>query len=211
VIPNGIDPNRFDQACPLPRRDLNIPEEAHLALAVGRLDVQKGVAELLAAAERVVAASDTWHLALVGDGPLRDGLLEQIVARPGLRDKIHWLGPRDDVPRLLKTADVLVLASLWEGMPNVVLEAMAASRPVLATTVEGTEDLVITGETGWLVQPKDPPALAFALLEAARNPEACQKFGRAGRDRVERLFSLDTTVAAYQRLWFSVLDYEGPG
>ena len=210
VIPNGIDPEPFDHAYPLARRDLGIPEDAHLALAVGRLDIQKGLAELLAAAEQVAAGSDAWHLALAGDGPLRDWLLEQIVARPGLSGRIHFLGPRNDVPRLLKTADLLVLASLWEGMPNVVLEAMAASRPVVATAVEGTEDLVISGETGWLVGPGDPPALAQALLEAARNPDDCRKFGRAGRDRVERWFSLDATVAAYQRLWFSLLDYEPP-
>jgi starch synthase (maltosyl-transferring) len=211
VIPNGIDPEPFDHACPLARCDLGIPEKAHLVLAVGRLDIQKGVAELLAAAEQVVAGSETWHLAFAGDGPLRGWLLEQIAVRPSLAGRIHWLGPRDDVPRLLKTADVLVLASLWEGMPNVILEAMAASRPVVATAVEGTEDLVIAGETGWLAQPGDPPALALALLEAAHNPHACQKFGRAGRDRVECLFSLDATVAAYQRLWFSLLDYQIPG
>jgi glycosyltransferase involved in cell wall biosynthesis len=208
VIPNGIDPEPFDRACAVPRGDLGIPEQAHLALAVGRLDVQKGIADLLAAAERVIARCSSWHLALAGDGPCRAWLLEQVAARPTLGGRIHWLGPRDDIPGLLKAADVLVLASLWEGMPNVVLEAMAASRPVVATAVEGTEELVIPGQTGWLVPPRDPEILSNALLAAARAPDLCQTFGQGGRARVEKEFSLDRTVTAYERLWFGLLGYK---
>jgi len=208
VIPNGIDPEPFDRASAVPRGDLGIPEQAHLALAVGRLDVQKGIADLLAAAERVIARCSWWHLALAGDGPCRAWLLEQVAARPTLGGRIHWLGPRDDIPGLLKAADVLVLASLWEGMPNVVLEAMAASRPVVATAVEGTEELVIPGQTGWLVPPRDPEILSNALLAAARAPDLCQTFGQAGRARVEKEFSLDRTVTAYERLWFGLLGYK---
>jgi glycosyltransferase involved in cell wall biosynthesis len=208
VIPNGIDPGPFDRASAVPRRDLAIPEEAQLALAVGRLDVQKGILELLEAAERVIPQCPTWHLALAGDGPCRAWLLEQIVARPLLSGRIHWLGLRDDVPSLLKTADVLVLASRWEGMPNAVLEAMAASRPVVATAVEGTEELVISGQTGWLVPPRDPEALGTALLAAARDLDLCRTLGRSGRARVGDEFSLDRTVTAYERLWTGLLGYQ---
>ena len=109
----------------------------------------------------------------------------------------------------MKSADVLVLASLWEGMPNVVLEAMAAGRAVVATAVEGTVELVISGETGWLVPPQDPEALGQALLEAARDPGLCRRLGRNGRARVEAEFSLDRTVAAYDRLWAGLLGYRG--
>ena len=208
VIPNGIDPGPFDRVSAVPRGDLGIPEQAHLALAVGRLDVQKGLADLLAAAERVIAQCPSWHLALAGDGPCRAWLLEQVDTQPLLGGRIHWLGPRDDVPGLLKAADVLVLASLWEGMPNVVLEAMAASRPVVATAVEGTEELVIPGQTGWLVPPNDPAVLSTALLAAARAPDLCWTFGHEGRARVENEFSLDRTVAAYERLWCGLLGYK---
>ncbi len=112
--------------------------------------------------------------------------------------------------RLLKTADVLVLASLWEGMPNVVLEAMAASRPVVATAVEGTEELVISGQTGWLVPPRDSEALSTALLEAASTPNLCYVLGCQGRVRVGAEFSIDQTVIAYERLWYGLLGYQPP-
>ena len=102
---------------------------------------------------------------------------------------------------------MLVLASLWEGMPNAVLEAMAARRPVVGTAVEGTEDLVVPGQTGWLVPPRDPAALSRALIEAADSPERCQRYGEAGRLRVEHEFSLETTVAAYERLWSAILGF----
>ena len=177
VIPNGIDPQRFEQALAVPRKDLGIPEDAHLALAVGRLDPQKGIPDLLAAAERVIPQDPAWHLALAGDGPCRSWLLDQLAARPVLDGRIHWLGTRDDVPGLLRSANLLVLASLWEGMPNVVLEAMAAGRPVVATAVEGTEELVLPGQTGWLVPPGDPQSLGAALLDAARDPELCRRLG----------------------------------
>ena len=210
VIPNGIDPEPFDHATAVPREDLGIPERSHLALTVGRLDIQKGLTDLLTAAKQVIARCPSWHLALAGDGPWRAWLLEQIEAQPSLRGRIHWLGLRNDVPGLLKSADVLVLASLWEGMPNVVLEAMAASRPVVATDVEGTGELVIPGQTGWLVPPRNPEALSIALLAATHDPDLCRTFGRQGRTRVEQEFSLDRTVAAYEQLWCRLLGYDCP-
>ncbi len=188
-----------------------MPEDAHLALCVGRLDPQKGLPDLLDAAERVIARRPGWHLAIAGDGPERAWLLEAIEGRAPLRDRVRWLGRRDDVPGLLKSADVLVQASHWEGMPNAVLEAMAARRAVVGTAVEGTEDLVVPGRTGWLVPPRDPVALAQALDEAADDPDRRRRYGEAGRLRVEREFSLDAVVAAYERLWAAVLGLRLPG
>jgi starch synthase (maltosyl-transferring) len=210
IIPNGIDPEPFDRAAAVPRGDLGIPENAHLALAVGRLDVQKGLADLLAAAEQVIAQCPTWHLALAGDGPCRPWLVDQIASRACLNGRIHWLGQRSDVPSLLKSSNLLVLASLWEGMPNVVLEAMAATRPVVATAVEGSEDLVIPGRNGWLVPPRHPELLASALVQAASVPDLCRSYGLEGRARVEREFSLKRTIVAYEQLWCGLLGYEMP-
>jgi starch synthase (maltosyl-transferring) len=208
VIPNGVDLARFDEVEPLPRAALGIPPGADLALAIGRLDVQKGVADLLDAAEWVIARRPDWHLVLAGDGPERPRLLARIAAQRALTERIHWLGRRDDVPALLAAADVLVLASHWEGMPNVVLEAMAARRPVVATAVEGSEDLVTPGRTGWLVPPRDPTALGQALLEAALDPERRRRYGAAGRTRVETEFSVERMVMAYERLWARLLGLE---
>jgi glycosyltransferase involved in cell wall biosynthesis len=207
VVPNGIEIAPFDAAIPIPRTALGIPDHAHLALYVGRLDRQKGLPDLLGAAEQVISKNPDWHLALAGDGPCRDWLQQQIANRTALSGKVHWLGRRDDIPQVLKSADVLVHASLWEGMPNSVLEAMAAGIAVIGTTVEGTEDLVITGQTGWLVPPHDATTLARVLLEAAEAPDRLKRYGQAGRLRAEQQFSIERTVSAYEHLWAGVLGY----
>ncbi|HEY2156736.1 MAG TPA: glycosyltransferase, partial [Isosphaeraceae bacterium] len=207
VIPNGVDPAPFDRAEPAGRAALGVPPDATLALFVGRLDAQKGLSTLWTAAAKVIEHDPRWHLALVGDGPLRDQV-RQVAASPPLAGHVHWLGRRDDVPALLKTADLLVLPSLWEGMPNVVLEAMAARRAVVATAVEGTEDLVLPAETGWLVPPGDSNTLATALTDAASDRERLRRFGDAGRARVDRLFTPGRVVDAYERLWARLLGYE---
>ena len=208
MIPNGVDTAAFDRAAPLSRAALGLPADAHLALAIGRLDVQKGLPYLLEAAARVAAVRPDWHLALVGDGPERSAVLARVAGDPVLAGRVHWLGKRDDVPSLLRTADLLVLASLWEGMPNVVLEAMAAGRAVVATDVEGTEELVVPGRTGWLVPPRDGPALAAALLEAAADPERRRRYGATGRARVDAEYTPDRVVDAYERLWAAILGLE---
>ena len=211
LIPNGIDPRPFDLAQAIPRAEIGVPDGAHLALYVGRLDPQKGLPDLLKAADRIITHRADWYLALAGDGPDRSWLLEQIANEPRLQQRIRWLGPCDNIPGLLKTASVLVHASLWEGMPNAVLEAMAARLPVIGTAIEGTEDLVIPGQTGWLVPPGDPEALSGALLEAAESPDRCVRYGEQGRLRVEKDFSLDRTVEAYEHLWAGILGFRLPG
>ena len=207
VIPNGIEVAPFVAAVPVPRAALGIPANVHLALYVGRLDRQKGLPDLLQAAEQVISERPDWHLALAGDGPSRDWLIRHIVDSELLRGRVHWLGRRNDIPSLLRSADVLVHASLWEGMPNSVLEAMAAGIAVIGTAVEGTEDLIVPGRTGWLVPPHDAVSLARVLLEAAESPERLRRYGRAGQLRAEHEFSLEQTVAAYEHLWARVLGY----
>ncbi|MDG3003471.1 glycosyltransferase [Paludisphaera mucosa] len=207
VIPNGVDPARFDAAKASCRSELGVPEDAFLALAVGRLDAQKGLPDLLAAFERLGESSSPWRLAIVGDGPLRSWLDGQIADRPGLAGRVSTLGRRDDVPSLMRAADLLVHSAHWEGMPNVVLEAMAAGLPVVATAVEGVGELVIPGETGWIVPPRDFIALARAIGEAMQQREACLRLGRAGRHRIEEDFSTSRMVTRYEDLWAAVLGY----
>ena len=211
VIPNGIDIAPFATASPLPRNALGVPEDALSALCVGRLDRQKGLSDLLQAAECLILERPNWHLALAGDGPCRGWLSDQIANRPVLSKNVHWLGHRDDIPNVLKSADVLVQSSLWEGMPNSVLEAMAAGLAVVSTNTEGAEDLVVPGETGWLTPRGDVTALARALLEAIESPDRLRNYGQAGQLRAERLFSLKSTVAEYEALWAAVLGYRFDG
>jgi starch synthase (maltosyl-transferring) len=204
-IPNGVDVDLYDGVRPFP---LGLPEGSQVALFVGRLHVQKGVADLLEAAVIVTSTRPDWHLVIVGRGPLEQALRVRADAIPELAGRVHWLGHREDVPSLMKAADVLVLPSHWEGMPNVVLEAMAAGLAVVATDVEGTVDLVTPSETGWLVPAGSPRRLAEALLEAARDPARTRGFGEGGRAKVEAQFSPSAVVAAYDALWSAVLGYE---
>jgi starch synthase (maltosyl-transferring) len=207
VIPNGIDPAVFDRAPAVNRETLGIPQKAHVALFVGRMDRQKGLDDLLEAATEVVRVPlpVEWHLALAGDGPLAGRLRAKATAISELAGRVHWLGRCDDVPGLLKAADLLVLPSHWEGMPNVVLEAMAAQRAVVGTAVEGTSELVVPDQTGWLVSPGSPDQLAKALKAAASEPERLRRFGDNARARVEAEFTPQKVVAAYESVWGGLL------
>lgn len=211
VIPNGIDVGRFDGIEPVPRSSIGIPEGAHLAIFVGRMEAQKGVDHLITAASIVARARPDWFLAIVGDG--RDAVANKrrIEQDPVLAERVRWLGRRVDVPGLLLASDVLVLSSLWEGMPNVVLEAMAARRAVVGTAVEGTEELIVPGQTGWLVPPGDPQALADAVLDAVSDPERLRRYGEQARERVDARFSQSRVVEAYENLWARILGFDPEG
>ena len=160
MIPNGVDPAPFDRAEAVDRASLGVPADAVLvALYVGRLDPQKGLPVLLEAAAKVARNP----IRLAPDSGRRRGPTASPCTIGRDRSRPCPAGSTGSAvattcPALLKAADLLVLPSLWEGMPNVVLEAMAAGRAVVASAVEGTEDLVIPGETGWLVPPGESDA-----------------------------------------------------
>ena len=209
VIPNGVSLAGIDSAVAVERKSLGLNARQHMALFIGRLDAQKGLPYLLDAAEIVARKQPDWHLVMIGrEGSESDYFREKVASSPVLSRHVHWLGFRTDVAALLKSSDLLVLPSLWEGMPNVVLEAMACGRAVIGTDVEGTSELVIEGETGWLVPPESVEKLAEAMLAAATEPRTTEKRGKSGRQRVEEAFTLQRTIAAYDRLWTNVLGYE---
>ena len=210
VIPNGIDTDR-ELSIPISRSELTTRPTGPVALFVGRLTHQKGVDLLLEAAREVLATRPDWSLAIVGEGPDRQKLEAQVAEDGRLAASVRFLGQRGDVAALMRAADVVVLPSRWEGMPNVVLEAMALGKAVVATAVEGSVDLVRAGETGWLVPPENPATLASALLESAADHERNLQFGQAGRLVVEREFSLDGMARRYEALWARVLGLETGG
>jgi len=113
------------------------------------------------------------------------------------------MGHRDDVPAILSASDLFVLPSESEASPNVILEAMAAGLPVVASKVGGIPELVTDGVTGFLVPPSDPPALTHALLDLIDHPERAGAFGQAGRARIEREYSFDRTVRQFETLYQS--------
>ncbi len=203
VIANGVDVNRF--------RPRSVGEEADAPVRfiyVGRLEPVKGVDLVLQAATLLRSAlpggAPAWSLTLAGDGSQRAALEAQAHAL-GLADRVRFLGTRQDVANLLSSNDVLVLPSRWEGMPNVALEAMACGLPVIATAVGGTPEVVAHRETGILVPPEQPLALAQAMAVLLADASLREKMGQAGRRRVETEFSIDTAVARTEALYRELL------
>ena len=193
--PPGVDPAEV-------RRSLGLPEDAPLALFVGRLAEQKGVADLLAAIDILQHVRPDLRTLIVGDGPLRERL-EAMARAFRLVDsgRALFLGHRSDVPRLLAAADILVLPSLYEGLPNVVLEAMRFRKPVVATAAPGTTEVVVADETGLLVPMRNPPALAQAIRRVVADPSLARRLGEAGRVRVEAEFGVDRMVHRFAALY----------
>lgn len=211
-IPNGIDVRKYagrETAAEVrPLTGDFAPPGTLLVMNVGRLDAVKDQAGLIDAFDRLcngdTPAAANPRLAIVGEGNER-AALERRILQLGLGDRVRLLGNRNDVPALLAEADVFVLSSVGEGMPGVVLEAMASSLPVVATRVGGTGELVVDGETGTLVAPSDPDALAAAIDAYVRDPALRQRHGKAGRARAESRFSLDSMVSAYVALYDGLL------
>lgn len=200
VIPNGIDFAEIDAAGPATRSDLGIPEAAFLWIAVGRFDPQKDHASLLEAFGATGREAD--HLLLVGDGPLRPDA-ERRAADAGLSDRVHFTGVRDDVPALLGLADALVMSSLFEGLPNVLIEAHTAGLPVVATDVGGVREVVVPDGSGYVVPAGDLGGLARALRRLAEtDPDARREMGRTGREHVESRFEIGRVVDRWDRVLF---------
>src|SRR5262247_2174849 len=181
-------------------RELNLEEGAKLIGLVARLQPVKGHRYFIEAAGRIAAVEPKAHFLLVGDGALRREIEEQ-AARVGVNDRIHLLGARNDAALIAAGFDVAVSASLSEGLPNAVMEAMAAGAPVVATAVGGTPELVIDDDTGFLVPPADADALARRILDALQNPEWSARRAAQGRRRVLDLFSMRRMVESVERLY----------
>ncbi len=182
------------------RAEFGWPADSPVLVFAGRLAAQKGVDDLIAAIDLVQYVLPALRVLIVGDGPLRPQL-EATAAAFRLGGILRFTGHRDDVPQLLAAADLLVLPSLYEGLPNVVLEAMQAALPVVATAAPGTTEVVVDGQTGLLVPVQAPPALAQAIRTVVENPERARLWGAAGRKRVESEFRVTTMIDAYAALY----------
>lgn len=199
VIPNGIE-KRADSRYSSEgvRAGLGIPEEAFVWLAVGSLLPAKDYPCLLRAVQ-AVERSDVFLL-VAGDGPLMP-LLERMRDELLLTERVRFLGDRDDVDRLLGTCDAFVSASAWEGMPNAVMEALVAARPVVATSVGGVPEVVEHEVSGWLVPPGDYEALSAAMAAVMMlNEDVRRESGERGRERIMERHAWDKIIPEWERV-----------
>lgn len=184
VIYNGIDLSNF--GVENKREKDSIPRVG----IVGRLHPDKGHRYFLEAAAQIIKKEPKIEFLIVGNGPLRKEL-EALSNELGLSGKVIFAGECRDILKIISSLDILVLSSLEEGLGNVLLEAMACGRPVIATEVGGVPEVVLDGETGILVPPKSPDTLAQATLKLLMNQAMAKEMGRAGRRRVEKYFTID--------------------
>jgi len=204
---NGVDADRF---CPSPNGPQSIagcpfdPEQHWLVGTVGRMQTVKDQVMLAHAfVHALVLAPELrirMRLVMVGEGPLR-AQAQAVLNAAGL-GALAWLpGERNDVAEVMCGLHTFALPSLAEGISNTILEAMASGLPVVATAVGGNADLVVSGQTGYIVPAAHPHAMALRLVELASSPERALRLGRAGRQRVQATFSMQAMVATYQRVY----------
>jgi glycosyltransferase involved in cell wall biosynthesis len=205
VIPNGVDAAQLAAATPIDLAQFGIPAGSRTLLYVGRLDPQKGPFLLLLSVKELLSVYSDLHVLFVGDGVLKE-TLRAWVQREGLQSRIHFAGRRNDVPSLLRSADLFVLPSAWEGLPNVLLEAMAAGTPVIATAVEGVSDLLIDHETGLVVPPNSPRDLAGAITVLLANSAQAKKMAEAAQRFVADQFTWQGMVAQYNQLYEKLVE-----
>ncbi len=202
VIRNGIEIDRYS-ASEYETGTVRISGEFRVVTIAG-LNNQKGHEYLFRAIVDILPRFPAAKFLLVGDGHLRR-YLEAMTFELGISNAVQFMGFRSDVQSILRSADIFVLPSLFEGLPLSLLEAMAAGKPVVATDVDGTHDVVIDGATGFLVPPKDPAALSQRIAELLADSRMRERFGQAGKERVFASFSDSRMTREYSELYESAL------
>lgn len=204
VIPNGVDAERFANASPADLSQFGIPSGSRTVVTVGRLHPQKGLHDLLDALRGLFRHFSDLHLLLVGAGP-QEAELRSRVRDENLTDRVHFAGWQPDVAPILRACQVLVLASRWEGMPNVILEAMAAGLPVVATEVEGVSELIVNGSTGLIVPPANSAALRDAIERLLSEADLAKQIAVNSQAIAMKRFTWQATVAEYIRIYRELL------
>ena len=199
VILNGIDTNRFSFA----EKEGGIEHRPVRIGIVARLSAEKDHQTLLNACKILAVQGARFHLEIIGDGILR-GTLEKSVNTYGIDSYITFSGMRHDVPDRLRQLDIFVLSSTTEGVSLTLLEAMATGLPVVATDVGGNPEVVIDGETGYLVPMQNPAEMAGRLLLLLNDEKLRRHMGSKGRERVVNTFSIKETARKYVELYDSV-------
>lgn len=206
AIPTGIDLNRY---APIAgggtlRSELGLPAETILIGTVAILRVKKGHADLLRAARSVLQRFPEAHFIIAGDGPQTRNLV-QLIGELGLASRVHMLGLRRDVMNVLQSLDLFVLPTHQEALGTAFIEAGAVGLPVVATDVDGVPEVVADSETGMLVPPRDPAALAAAISRFLEDPMLRREFGENARKRVGSEFSREVMARRMENLYIGLL------
>lgn len=198
VIPNCVEAADYEVE--------PFPDGPPQVTFVGRLHWQKGLDILLRAARYVLEQEPDTIFNIAGKGPEK-AQLQELAVKEGVGEHIRFPGFVEDVGRLLGDSRMLVLSSRWEGLPIVILEAMACGRPIVAPDVSGCAEAVEDGKTGILVPAEDPEALSHAILELLRDPQRAAAMGKEGRASVERNFSVSKMVNATEELYRTCVEF----
>jgi glycosyltransferase involved in cell wall biosynthesis len=201
TIANGIDVEPFERALPSPA--LNFDGNKVIGM-VARLDLQKGFECLLRAAHQLCGIFPALKVVIAGEGPDRQAI-ENMIQRFGLQSSVILAGHHSDMPGIYAAIDIFVLPSLNEGLPMTILEAMAASKPVIATRVGAIPSVIKEGETGLLVDPGDADGLRDALARLLSDSDLCQRLGAAGHDWVRRNYTSEAMAMKYRQMYGEVL------
>jgi glycosyltransferase involved in cell wall biosynthesis len=201
-VPNALDIHRFGERSSKRhevRSALGIPENAFLVGSVGRLSQQKGYDLLVDAAVKVLNTDLVTRFVIVGDG-IEAQALKQRAEALGVVDKVIFSGQRNDIEAVLAAMDLFVCSSRWEGLSTVLMEAMAAGVPIVATDIPGNRELLRDGENAWLVAAENAEALAAGITTALKKPEIGRTFARQAQRDVQA-FSIETVAARHGQLY----------
>lgn len=207
TVHSGIDPVFYNKPVDkvAQRAILKLGENTPLVGAVGRLGRQKAPIDFVKMAALVHSQKPQTHFVWAGSGPLEEAA-RKLSEELGITEVCHFIGEYEDVPSLLGAMDCFVLPSLWEGFPIVLLEAMAAGVPIVATDIPGNDESVSSGRNGWLVSPGDPSALAEKVLNLLNDPKQASMFVHAGRERIVQEFTRVKMLASIQNVYQEVVN-----
>ncbi len=204
---NGVDLSLFSpqQSGRDIRCEFGIPEAVPLVGTVANFSDMKGYSDLIEAAALILQQRPDCQFLFVGAGPLEAEMRVKAEQLTG-RGKIHFTGSRRDVPKLLAAMNIFAFASYWEGVPNVVLEAMALAKPVVSTPAGGVPEVISDGLNGRIVPMRSPQAMAEAILALMENPDESQALGVAARRTIETRFTLDRMADDYENFYTEILN-----
>lgn len=200
---NEYEPHNHSQSSNKIRREFCIDDNLFLIGVVGRMVWEKGFEYLLRGVKDLINNDRNIKILVVGDGPLKEKL-QELVATLGITDYVIFTGFRSDVREIMCAIDVLLIPSLAEGFPMVTLEAMAMAKPIIATRIDGITEQISDGKEGLLVPPKDPSALAEAIIKLMGNRELAISLGLAAREKVELEFSVEKMIAETEKVYQSL-------